>query len=163
MAWTTCDLYDQFETEAQVPDVVLRDYGGRIAFSGRIATLKCFEDNGRLRALSRTPGDGRVLVIDGGGSLRYALLGDMIGADLVKNGWVGAVIFGCVRDVEPLKGLDLGVKALASTPRKAARRDEGQIDQPLAFGGVIWRPGDVLYADADGVLTLTPDLAAGAG
>jgi regulator of ribonuclease activity A len=161
MSWNTCDLYDRFEAEAQVPDMVLRDFGGPTAFSGRIATVKTFEDNSRIKELSATPGEGRVMVVDGGGSLRCALVGDMIGADLVRNGWAGVVIYGCVRDVEALKGLDLGVKALASTPRKPARRGEGQTGLPLAFGGVVWRPGDMLFADADGVLVLPPELAAG--
>jgi regulator of ribonuclease activity A len=163
MAWNTCDLYDRFETEAQVPEAGLRDYGGRIAFSGRIATVKCFEDNSRLKDLSTTPGEGRVLVVDGGGSLRNALLGDMIGADLMQHGWAGAVIFGCVRDVEALKGLDFGVKALAATPRKSVRDGEGHVGLPVVFGGVTWRPGDVLFADADGVLVLSPELAASVG
>lgn len=143
-----------------MPDVVLHDFGGPTAFSGRIATVKTFEDNSRIKELSATPGHGRVLVVDGGGSLRCALVGDMIGADLVRNGWAGVVIYGCVRDVEALKGLDLGVKALASTPRKSVRRGEGQIELPLAFGGGTWRPGDMLFADADGVLVLPPELAA---
>jgi regulator of ribonuclease activity A len=161
MSWNTCDLYDDFEGEAQVPDVVLSDFGGVTAFSGPITTVKAFEDNSRLKELSATPGEGRVMVVDGGGSLRCALLGDMIGADLVKNGWAGVVIYGCIRDVEALEGLDLGVKALASTPRKSVRRGEGQIDLPLTFGGVTWRAGDVLFADADGILVLSPELAAG--
>jgi regulator of ribonuclease activity A len=161
MSWNTCDLYDRFEAEAQVPEVALRDFGGATAFSGRIVTVKTFEDNSRIKDLSATPGEGRVLVVDGGGSLRCALLGDMIGADLVRNGWAGVVIHGCVRDVEALKGLDLGVKALASTPRKPVRRGEGQTSLPLTFGGVTWRPGDMLFADADGILVLSPELAAG--
>ncbi|MGC1301048.1 MAG: ribonuclease E activity regulator RraA [Caulobacteraceae bacterium] len=161
MAWNTCDLYDRFEAEAQVPDRPLHDYGGRTVFSGRIATVKCFEDNSRLKELSATPGEGRVLVVDGGGSLRDALLGDMIGGDMARNGWAGAVIFGSVRDVEALKGLDFGVRALAATPRKAAREGEGKLGLALAFAGVTWRPGDMLFADADGVLVLSPELAAG--
>ena len=160
MIASTCDLYDRFEGHCQVPDLVLRDFGGRTAFSGPVATVKCFEDNSRIRELSRTPGNGRVLVADGGGSLRCALVGDMIGADFVANGWAGVVIFGCIRDVAALAGLALGIKALASTPRKSVRRDEGQVDLPVAFGGVAWRPGDMLFADADGLLLLTPELAA---
>ena len=163
MTWTTCDIYDQFEGRARTPDVTLAGFGGRTAFSGRIVTVKCFEDNARLKALSGQPGDGRVIVVDGGGSRRCALLGDMIAADLAKNGWAGVVIFGCVRDVAALREIDLGVQALASTPRKSVRRGEGQVDIPVSFGGMEWRPGEVLFADEDGVLTLSADDAAGVG
>ncbi len=157
MTVSTCDLYDRFEAAARTSEVAWRDYGGRRAFSGRIATVKCFEDNSRIKALSSEPGNGQVLVVDGGGSLRHALLGDMIAADLLAHGWAGVVIWGAVRDVEALAAMDFGVKALGSTPRKSVRRGQGEAGAPLSFGGVEWRPGDQLYADADGVLLLSPE------
>ena len=154
MSWTTCDLCDAHEAAVRVPQVAWRDYGGRVRFAGPVATVKCFEDNSCIKALSATSGDGRVLVVDGGGSLRNALVGDMIGADLVRNGWAGVVVWGAVRDTAELGRLDLGVKALGSIPRKSVRRGEGVSDVELTFGSVTWRPGDVLFADPDGVVLL---------
>ncbi len=159
MSFSTCDLYDQFEAAAQVSEANWRDYGGRRRFSGRVATVRCFEDNSRIKELSGQLGEGRVLVVDGGASLRHALVGDMIAGDLAANGWAGVVIWGAVRDVEALAALDLGVKALGSTPRKSVRRGQGEAGAPVRFAGVEWRPGDRLYADADGVLLL-PETAA---
>ena len=154
MSWTTCDLCDEHEAAARVPQIAWRDYGGRSRFAGPIATVKCFEDNSRVKELSATPGLGRVLVVDGGGSLRNALVGDMIGADFARNGWAGVVVWGVVRDTTELGRLDLGVKALGSIPRKSVRRGEGVADVELSFGAVIWRPGDLLFADEDGVILL---------
>ena len=152
MAWSTCDLSDRFEDRARVPEVLWRDFGARTAFTGAAVTVKCFEDNSRLKALSAEPGAGRVIVVDGGGSLRCA-----------KNGWAGVVIWGAVRDVAALGGVDLGVKALGATPRRSVRRGEGQVDLPITFGGVTWRPGDVIFADPDGVLALSAEDASGVG
>ena len=163
MAWSTCDLSDRFEDRARVPEVLWRDFGARTAFTGAAVTVKCFEDNSRLKALSAEPGAGRVIVVDGGGSLRCALVGDMIAAELAKNGWAGVVIWGAVRDVAALGGVDLGVKALGATPRRSVRRGEGQVDLPITFGGVTWRPGDVIFADPDGVLALSAEDASGVG
>ncbi len=154
MNWTTCDLCDANEAGARTPQLSWRDFGGRVRFAGSIATVKCFEDNSRIKELGATPGDGRVLVVDGGGSLRLALVGDMIGADFQRNGWAGLVVWGAVRDTLELAKLDLGVKALGSIPRRSVRRGEGVIDVELAFGGVTWRPGDVLFADEDGIVLL---------
>ena len=154
MSWTTCDLYDAHEGVARVPQIAWRDFGGRTRFAGPVVTVKCFEDNSRIKALGATPGEGRVLVVDGEGGLRCALVGDMIGADFHRNGWAGLVIWGAVRDTAELGRLDLGVKALGAIPRKSVRRGEGVVDVELAFGGVAWRPGDVLFADEDGVILL---------
>ena len=154
MTFTTCDLYDDHEATAQVPALPLLDFGGRATFWGPIATVKCFEDNSRIKDLSLTPGHGRVLVVDGGGSPRNALVGDVIGGDFARNGWAGVVIYGFVRDTAQLARLDLGVKALGATPRRPAKRGEGQTGIDLSFGGVTWREGDGLFADEDGVVIL---------
>lgn len=156
----TCDLYDAHPDTAQVCETPLRDFGGRARFSGPIVTIACFEDNSRLKELSMTPGEGRVIVIDGGGSGRCALLGDVIGADLVKNGWAGAIIHGFVRDSVALAPLHLGVKAMGTVPRAPAKRGQGVVGEVLAFGGVLWRVGDVAFADEDGVVVLTAQEAA---
>lgn len=151
MSWTTPDLCDQ-HPEVLVAEPVFRSYGGRVAFAGPAATVKCFEDNSRVRELAATPGQGRVMVVDGGGSLRRALLGDQIAAHAVKNGWSGFLVFGCVRDVDALAALPLGVQALASHPMKTEKRGLGEVDVPVAFAGLSLAPGDWIYADANGVI-----------
>ena len=154
MTFQTADLYDEHEGEARVPLLQLRSFGGRTSFSGEVQTLKCFEDNSLIKAASAEAGEGRVLVVDGGGSLRCALMGDLIAKAFCDHGWAGVVIWGAVRDCDALAALDLGVRALGATPRKSVRRGEGQSGIALTMGGVEWRPGDRLYADADGVLLL---------
>ena len=156
----TCDLYDAHPMTAQACETPLRDFGGRVRFHGPIVTIACFEDNSKLKALSLTPGEGRVIVIDGGGSQRCALLGDVIAADLIANGWAGAIIHGCVRDTAALATLEVGVKALGAVPRAPAKRGQGVVGEVLTFGGVLWRDGDVAFADEDGVVVLTAQEAA---
>ena len=156
----TCDLYDAHPTTAQVCETPLRDFGGKIRFHGPIVTIACFEDNSKLKDLSLTAGDGRVIVVDGGASGRCALLGDVIAADLIKNGWAGAIINGCVRDTAALSTLPVGVKALWPVPRAPAKRGQGVVGEVLTFGGVLWRDGDVAFADEDGVVVLTAQEAA---
>lgn len=151
-SWTTTDLCDASAGSVQVADPVLRSFGGRAAFAGPIATVKAFEDNSLVRAALEEPGDGRVLVVDGGGSLRCALLGDQLGALAVHNGWAGVVINGCVRDVAALRTLPLGVLALAAHPLKSVKHGEGQRAVPLHFAGVRFTPGAWLYADEDGLI-----------
>ncbi|HEY0838469.1 MAG TPA: ribonuclease E activity regulator RraA [Azospirillum sp.] len=153
---STCDLYDRFEATARVADPVFRDFGKRHRFSGEVVTVKCFEDNSRVKELLGKPGKGKVLVVDGGGSLRAALMGDLIAKSAVDQGWEGVVIHGCVRDAEVLAGLDLGIKALAAIPRKTVRNGEGQTGLPVTIAGIRVNPGDLLFADADGVLVLDP-------
>ena len=152
MAFKTADLYDQYETQVRVCDPIFRDFGGRRAFYGAVVTVKCFEDNTQIKALLAEPGAGRVLVADAGGSPRCAMLGDLIAASAVAQGWAGVILFGCVRDTDELAGMDLGVKALAANPRKSQRRGEGQRDLAVSFAGVSFAPGDWVYADADGIL-----------
>ena len=149
----TTDLSDE-RTDAVVLPAGFHDFGGAIRFNGPALTVKCFEDNSRIKELSATLGDGRVLVVDGGGSLRCALIGDMIAADLLKNGWVGAVVHGCVRDRVELGRLALGVKALATNPKRSQRKGEGQTGIAVSIGGAVVNTGDHVYADEDGVVVL---------
>ena len=129
-----------------------RNFGGRASFGGQVVTIKCFEDNSRVKELLATTGDGRVLVVDGGGSMRCALLGDMIAESAVKHGWAGVIVYGCVRDVDALADLDLGVQALASIPQKSTRKGLGEIGLTLYFGGVTINDGDYIYADNNGII-----------
>ena len=148
----TADLSDA-HPEAQVCAPAFRDYGGKQAFHGAIATVKVFEDNTLVRATLETPGEGRVLVVDGGGSLRCALVGGLLGELALKNGWAGIVVNGCVRDTTELAAQDVGVKALATHPRKSMKGlHSGAIDRVVEFAGVSFRPGAWLYADADGIV-----------
>lgn len=159
--FATADLSDEFGDALQVADALFTDYGGRRRFCGPIATVRCPEDNSLVRAALETPGEGRVLVVDGFGSRRVALLGDLLGELGVRNGWSGVVVFGCVRDTAALARLDLGVKALATQPRKSEKRGLGDRDVPLAFAGATFQPGHWLYADEDGIVIATRRLTSG--
>ncbi|GGK79515.1 ribonuclease E activity regulator RraA [Ornithinimicrobium pekingense] len=150
----TADLYDEYEERLESCDLQLRQYGGRRVFAGPIATVRCREDNALVKATLATPGEGRVLVVDGGGSLHTALMGDLIAASAVSNGWAGVVIHGAVRDVAALAELDLGVKALGSNPRKSAKTGAGERDVVVSFGGATFTPGAQLVSDDDGVVVL---------
>jgi regulator of ribonuclease activity A len=156
MTESTCDLYDSLGTRARVLPPLFQDFGGRPRFGGVIATVRCFEDNSRVKEVLATAGRGKVLVVDGGGSQRCALMGDLIAKSAVDNGWEGVVIYGCVRDRVALRDLALGIKALAAIPRKSERRGEGQIQLPIEIAGVTCRPGDRLVADEDGVVIFDP-------
>ena len=153
MTFTTTDLSDA-HPEARVCDPVFQSFGGRRSFSGPITTLKVFEDNSMVREIVQTPGEGRVLVVDGGGSLHTALMGDLIAGLGVSNGWAGAVLHGAVRDVATLRTMDLGIKALGSNPRKSGKTGAGERDVPVEFGGITVRPGDVVTSDDDGIVVL---------
>lgn len=148
----TTDLCDAHEDKVRVVTPMFRSYGGRKAFCGPIATLKLFEDNGLVRKALEGPGNGRVLVIDGGGSLRRALVGDQLAALGVANGWSGIVVYGCIRDSRAIAGMDIGVFALATHPQKTQKKSQGDSDIPVSFGGVTFAAGDWLYADEDGVI-----------
>lgn len=145
------DLCDRDPPGLQVAEPVFRDYGGRLAFEGPVRTVKVHEDNSFVRRALEQPGQGAVLVVDGGGSLRCALLGDQLGELAVRNGWAGLVIYGCVRDASALSRLELGIKALATHPRKSVKRDRGESDLVVRFAGVRFEPGQHLVADLDGV------------
>lgn len=150
--FATADLYDRYGDAVAVCAPVFRDFGGRVAFHGEAVTVKCHEDNSRIKEVLAEPGNGRVLVVDAGMSVRCAMLGDLIAASAERNHWSGVVLTAAVRDTAVLATLDLGIKALAATPRKSVRRDEGQRDVPVEIAGVLVHPGDWVYADADGVL-----------
>ena len=141
MTVSTADLWDERGSELQSCSVQLRHYGGRSAFSGPISTVRCHRDNALVKAALAEPGQGRVLVVDGGGSLESALMGDLIAASAVEQGWAGVVIHGAVRDVVALRELPLGALALGSNPRKSAKDGVGERDVPVAFGGVEFVPG----------------------
>ncbi len=151
--FVTCDLCDAHPEDAQaITGVAWRSFGGRVRFHGQIETVKCFEDNSRIKELLATPGKGKVLVVDGGGSLRRALLGDLIAAAAVRQGWEGVILFGACRDVEVLATLDIGIFALGAVPLKTDRRGEGQQHLPIHIAGQLIRPGDFVYADPNGVI-----------
>jgi regulator of ribonuclease activity A len=150
---STADVLDEYGDRAAVCLLQFRSFG-RAAFSGRIATVRCFEDNVLVRRTLEDPGEGRVLVVDGGGSLRCALLGDNIATLAVENGWAGIVINGCVRDSAELDSLALGVKALGTNPRPSRKDGVGEAGVPLACGGIAFEPGALLYADGDGVVVV---------
>ncbi|HEX9355287.1 MAG TPA: ribonuclease E activity regulator RraA [Streptosporangiaceae bacterium] len=150
----TADLADTYGSDLRVCDLQFRQFGRRRLFSGPVRTVACHEDNGLLRDLVRTPGAGAVLVVDGRGSLRTALVGDLIAGAAQANGWAGLVLHGAVRDSVALGGLDLGIKALGTSPRKSTKTGAGAVDVPVTFGNVTFQPGDVLHADDDGIALL---------
>lgn len=156
MTFKTPDLCDQFEAELgaglRVVAPMFQRYGARQSFSGEIVTLKIFEDNTLVREAFGADGKGKVLVIDGGGSLRCALVGDQLAILARKNGWEGVVIYGCIRDSGDINGIDIGVRALNTHPQKSIKKGVGDRDIAVTFGGVTFKPGEYLYADEDGIL-----------
>lgn len=154
----TADLVDDFYNDVSFCDVNFRAFGQKSAFYGPIQTVKCFEDNGLLKAELQKPGKGRVLVVDGGGSTRIAILGDMIATSMHKNGWAGIIIHGVIRDSVEINAMDVGVKALGTCPVKSIKRNEGLVGAPISFGGVTFTPDHWVYADEDGVLLAPQEL-----
>jgi regulator of ribonuclease activity A len=154
----TCDLCDAHKADTsgafRVLPPVFRDFGAVLHFAGSVSTVKCFEDNSLVKAALDSPGLGRVLVVDGGGSLRRALVGGNLGAAAARNGWAGVVVDGCVRDVAELAACAVGIRALAAMPLPTEKRNEGQRDVPVQVQGVRVVPGDWLCADADGIVVL---------
>ena len=148
----TADISDELAAACQIAQPVFRDYGGNVAFEGRVSTVKCFEDNSVVRQALEKKAEGRVLVVDGGASTQCALLGDMLAALAVTNGWVGVIVNGCIRDSQAIAGIQLGVKALATHPGKSEKHGVGERDIELRFAGVEFVVGDYLYADADGIV-----------
>ncbi|MFQ5936998.1 MAG: ribonuclease E activity regulator RraA [Acidiferrobacterales bacterium] len=158
MKFKTTDLCDTHGERVQIAEPLFADFGGNPAFHGEISTVKCFEDNTLVRAAFETPGNGRILIVDGGGSLRCALVGDQIAALAVDNGWAGAIINGCVRDSADIGEISIGLKALATHPRRSNKRGEGQRDVPVHFADVTFTPGHFVYADEDGVIVSSTPL-----
>ena len=148
----TADLYDEHGEQLQVLDAQFRSFGRVRAFAGPAATLRSFENHHPVRAFVEEPGEGRVLVVDGEGSLRCGLMGDLLAEIAIRNGWVGAVILGAVRDSRGMGKLDFGVKALGTTARRAAHAIPGERQVTLTMAGAIIQPGDWVYADEDAVL-----------
>jgi len=152
MTTATADLYDERGDELDSLALQLHDLGGRTAFDGPIRTVRCHRDNALVKQVLATPGAGAVLVIDGGGSLESALVGDLIAASAVEHGWAGIVVHGAIRDREAIGMLPLGVKALGSNPRKSAKDGVGEVDVPVTIAGVVFTPGRHVWADPDGIL-----------
>ena len=152
MDYVTPDLCDAYPELVQVVEPMFSNFGRRDSFGGQIVTVKCHEDNSLVKSQADQPGTGKVLVVDGGGSLRRALLGDMIAEKAAKNGWEGMVIYGCVRDVDVLAETDLGVQALASHPMQTDKRGICDLDVAVTFGGVTFQPGHFVYADNNGII-----------
>jgi regulator of ribonuclease activity A len=152
LARGTADLCDDHGDRVQVCEPIFHAFGGRRAFHGPISTVRCFEDNSRVKEAVEGPGAGRVLVVDGGGSRRHALLGDKLGLAAVRNGWAGVIIHGCIRDSAELGRMDLGIRALGTMPLRSDKRGEGERDVPVRFAGVTFRPGEFVYVDEDGII-----------
>lgn len=152
MVIATADVYDERGEQLDSLALQLRDVGGRQAFDGPVRTVRCHRDNALVKAVLQTPGDGAVLIVDGGGSLESALVGDIIAGAAVENGWAGIIVFGAVRDAAVLATLPLGVKALGTNPRTSAKDGVGDVDVPVEIAGVVFAPGRHVWADADGVL-----------
>ncbi len=148
----TPDLCDEYPDIVEVVEPMFQNYGGIKAFGGEIVTVKCFEDNSIVKEQVGLPGQGRVMVVDGGGSMRNALLGDMLAEKAAENGWSGLIIYGCIRDVDVIAKTSLGVQALATNPRKTEKRGIGDLNVPVKFGGVTFTPGHFVYADNNGVI-----------
>lgn len=157
-AINTPDLCDAYPERVQVLEPIMRNFGGRRAFGGEISTVKCFEDNSLAKQRLGEPGEGRVLVIDGGGSLHRALIGGDVATMAADNGWTGVIVYGCIRDVDELAEIDLGVWALGAVPMKTKKRNAGELDVPLNFGGVNFHHGDWAYADDNGVIVADGEL-----
>jgi regulator of ribonuclease activity A len=155
----TADLYDAHGEALRVAAPIFRDFGRVRCFEGTISTVKVFEDNSLVRGALEEPGEGRVLVVDGGGSQRCALVGDMLAAIGQDNAWAGIVIYGCIRDAAPIAQMDIGIKALGTIPRKSIKKGEGERDVVVRFAEIVIRPGDYLYADEDGILVADSVLA----
>jgi regulator of ribonuclease activity A len=162
ITFSTCDFCDEYKLDDsgsfRVLPPVFHNFGGSAAFSGMVSTVKCHEDNSLVKAAVDSPGHGRVLVIDGGASLRYALVGGNLAAAAARNGWVGLLVDGCVRDVAELRASPVGIRALALMPLPTEKRNQGLRDVAVRIQGVWVRPGDWLYADADGIVVSAQSL-----
>lgn len=153
----TADVSDALDGDVDLLPVELKSYGGRSDFAGPAVTLKTLDDNSVLKTLVKTPGEGRVIVVDGGGSRRTALIGGNLAADAASNGWAGVIIYGCVRDLHELCQEDIGIMAVGSCPRKSDKQDRGELDVEIAISGILVKPGYWVIADRDGVV-VSPEL-----
>src|SRR5574343_663351 len=155
---STCDLCDAHKSDAsgalRVLPPVFHSYGARECFAGTVVTVQCLDDNSRVREAANTPGEGRVLLVDAGSTVRRSMVGGLIAAAAARNGWAGIVVWGAVRDKAELAACDLGLRALALMSMPTDRKDQGLRDVPVDIGGVLVRPGEYLVADADGIVVL---------
>lgn len=151
----TADLVDEIGSDVRSCDLQFRQYGGRTEFAGPISTVRCFQDNALLKSVLSTPGEGGVLVVDGAGSLHTALVGDVIAELARSHGWAGLIIHGAVRDSAALRGIDIGIKALGTNPRKSTKAGTGRRDVEIALGGVVFVPGETVYSDDDGIVVVS--------
>jgi len=159
MNYSTPDLCDAFPDLVRVMEPMFMNFGGRSSFGGEIVTIKCHEDNSLVKETAATNGTGKVMVVDGGASMRRALLGDMIAENAVNNGWEGFIIYGCIRDVDTITELNLGVQALNTIPVKTDKRGVGDLNIPIQFAGVSMKPGEYIYADNNGIIVSSQALS----
>jgi regulator of ribonuclease activity A len=157
VTFATADLCDELGPRARVAEPLFRDFGGERSFHGPVATVRVFEDNVLVREALSEAGRGRVLVVDGAGSVRHALVGGMIAHLAHENGWAGLVVNGAIRDSDEISSVPVGLKALATSPRRSEKRGEGERDVPISFAGVNFEPGHLLYADPDGIVVVDED------
>lgn len=150
---STADLFDEMGDKLQSVSLQFQNIGGHAHFSGKIRTVRCFQDNALLKSVLSTPGEGAVLVVDGNGSLETALVGDIIAALGVEHGWAGIIVNGAIRDRVAIGQLELGLKALGSNPAKSTKTGAGELDIPVTFGGVTFKPGNTVWSDEDGIVT----------
>jgi len=158
MKYLTPDLCDKYPDLVRVVEPIFKNYGGKSSFGGQIVTIKCYEDNSVVKETAGTPGNRKIIVVDGGGSLRRALLGDLIAENAVQNGWEGFIIYGCIRDVDAISAMNLGVKALNTNPLKTDKKGIGDLNIPVSFGGVTFKPGEYVYADSNGIIVSSKPL-----
>lgn len=151
----TCDICDDHPEFVRVLPPLFQDYGGRASFHGPVRTVKCFEDNSKVKELLASPGNGAVLIVDGGGSLRRSLVGGNVAASAQANGWAGIIVYGAVRDRLELEATNIGLKALGLIPVKTLKQDIGDVDIDLEIEQVVIQSGAYVYADEDGMV-VTP-------
>ena len=158
MKYLTPELCDKYPDLVRVVEPIFKNYGGKSSFGGQIVTIKCHEDNSVVKETAGTPGNGKIIVVDGGGSLRRALLGDLIAENAVQNGWEGFIVYGCIRDVDAISTMNLGVKALNTNPLKTEKKGIGDLNIPVSFGRVTFKPGEYVYADSNGIIVSSKPL-----
>lgn len=159
MNHNTAELCDAHSDVIQIAEPMFADFGGHLEFHGSISTVKCFEDNSLVRAALETPGDGGVLVVDGGASMRCALVGDQLAALAHRNGWRGIIVYGCIRDSFAIGEIAVGVKALDTHPLRSLKKGAGERDVPVRFAGITFTPGEFVYADTDGIIAAATELS----
>lgn len=158
MKWTTADLCDAYPDQVDIAMPLFKDFGKYPVFGGEISTVQCFEDNSLVRTRLKTPGTGKVLVVNGYASMNCALLGDRLAESAATNGWQGIIVYGCVRDTSVLIQTKIGIKALAAHPQKSKKENTGEVDVPVTFAGIRFVPGEYVYADQDGVIVSKENL-----